>query len=60
MSYRSVNTIKFSNIPRDRFKREIRKRGDYSDLRNDEIVWKEKKERKRASRHEGMSLLVIT
>lgn len=43
MSYRSVNTIKFSNIPRDRFKREIRKRGDYSDLRNDEIIWKEKK-----------------
>lgn len=38
MSYRSVNTIKFSNILRDRLKREIRKRGNYSDLRDDEIA----------------------
>lgn len=47
MSYRSVNTIKFSNILRDRFKREIRgnysKRGNYSDLRDDEIAWKKEK-----------------
>lgn len=56
MWYRSVNTIKFSNILCDRFKSEIRKRGNYSDLRDDEIAWKK---RKRDLRHEGMSLLVI-
>lgn len=56
MRYRSVNTIKFSNMLCDRFKSEIRKHGNYSDLRDDEIAWKK---RKRDLRHEGMSLLVI-